>query len=34
LRIEAVLSLVLEDGTHILQEWVETPPEYLTHYHE
>ena len=34
LRIEAVLSLVLEDGTHVLQEWVETPPEYLTHYHE
>ena len=34
LRIEAVLSLVLEDGTQVIQEWVETPPEYLTHYLE
>ena len=32
LRIEAVLSLVLEDGTHVIQDWAETPPEYLTHY--
>ena len=32
LRIEAVLSLIMEDGTQIIQEWVETPPEYLTHY--
>ena len=32
LRIEAVLSIVMEDGSQIIQEWVETPPEYLTHY--
>ena len=32
LRIEAVLSIVLEDGTHVIQDWAETPPEYLTHY--
>ena len=34
LRIEAVLSLVEEDGTHTLQDWVETPYEYLTAFNE
>ena len=34
LRIEAVLSLVNTDGTQTLQDWVETPYEYLTAFNE
>ena len=34
LRIEGVLSLINEDGTQSLQDWVETPYEYLTAFNE
>ena len=34
LRIEGVLSLLNEDGTQSLQDWVETPYEYLTAFNE
>ncbi|MEC8447158.1 MAG: clostripain-related cysteine peptidase [Candidatus Thermoplasmatota archaeon] len=34
LRIEAVLSIVNTDGTQTLQDWVETPYEYLTAFNE
>ena len=34
LRIEGVLSIVNEDGTQILQDWLETPFEYLTYFNE
>ena len=34
LRIEAVLSIVHTDGTQTLQDWVETPYEYLTAFNE
>ena len=34
LRMEGVLSLINEDGTHSLQDWVETPYEYLTAFNE
>ena len=34
LRMEGVLSLINEDGTQSLQDWVETPYEYLTAFNE
>ena len=34
LRIEGVLSLLNTDGTYTLQDWVETPYEYLTAFNE
>jgi|GEM_PF-1768312 len=34
LRMEGVLSLIDDDGTPILQDWVETPYEYLTAFNE
>ncbi len=34
LRMEGVLSMINEDGTHSLQDWVETPYEYLTAFNE
>ena len=34
LRMEGVLSIVNTDGTQTLQDWVETPYEYLTAFNE